>query len=93
MTQKESKLNLEIASQQRRLAHATKRDGTAMKTLSLLGAIFLPGTFMASIFSMTFFDFNVGQLLVSTDPLLRIFNLENPQLEANFRRAKLWGPQ
>ncbi|KAI1376664.1 hypothetical protein F4677DRAFT_69868 [Hypoxylon crocopeplum] len=60
MAQKESKLNLEIASQQRRVAHATKRDGTAMKTLSLLGAMFLPGTFMASIFSMTFFDFNVG---------------------------------
>ncbi|KAI0180006.1 hypothetical protein GGR52DRAFT_568769 [Hypoxylon sp. FL1284] len=60
MAQKESKLNLEIASQQRRLAHATKRDGTAMKTLSLLGAVFLPGTFIASIFSMTFFDFNVG---------------------------------
>ncbi|KAI8959135.1 hypothetical protein F5Y11DRAFT_14795 [Daldinia sp. FL1419] len=60
MAQKESKLNLEIASQQRRLAHATKRDGTAMKTLSLLGAVFLPGTFMASVFSMTFFDFRVG---------------------------------
>lgn len=64
MAQKESKLNLEIASQQRRVAHATKRDGTAMKTLSLLGAVFLPGTFMASIFSMTFFDFNVGMSLV-----------------------------
>ncbi|KAI0131711.1 hypothetical protein F4776DRAFT_155684 [Hypoxylon sp. NC0597] len=49
-----------LASQQRRVAHATKRDGTAMKTLSLLGAVFLPGTFMASVFSMTFFDFNVG---------------------------------
>ncbi|KAI2612926.1 uncharacterized protein GGS25DRAFT_477808 [Hypoxylon fragiforme] len=58
MAQKESKLNLEIASQQRRVAHATKRDGTAMKTLSLLGAVFLPGTFMASVFSMTFFDFS-----------------------------------
>ncbi|KAL7626854.1 hypothetical protein AAE478_003628 [Parahypoxylon ruwenzoriense] len=60
MAQKESKLNLEMAAQQRRLAHASKRDGTAMKTLSLLGAVFLPGTFMASVFSMTFFDFNVG---------------------------------
>ncbi|ORY70164.1 uncharacterized protein BCR38DRAFT_455018 [Pseudomassariella vexata] len=60
IAQKESKLNLEMAAQQRRLAHASKRDGTAMKTLSLLGAVFLPGTFLASIFSMTFFDFNVG---------------------------------
>jgi H+/Cl- antiporter ClcA len=59
IAQKESKLNLEMAAQQRRLAHASKRDSTAMKTLSLLGAVFLPGTFLASIFSMTFFDFNV----------------------------------
>ena len=61
MAQKESKLNLEMAAQQRRLAHASKRDSTAMKTLSLLGAVFLPGTFLSSVFSMTFFDFNVGK--------------------------------
>ncbi|KAI0200771.1 hypothetical protein F4808DRAFT_427853 [Astrocystis sublimbata] len=59
ITQKESKLNLEMAAQQRRLAHASKRDSTAMKTLSLLGAIFLPGTFLSSVFSMTFFNFRV----------------------------------
>ena len=61
MAQKESKLNLEMAAQQRRLAHASKRDSTAMKTLSLLGAVFLPGTFLSSVFSMTFFDLNVGK--------------------------------
>ncbi|KAI0096335.1 hypothetical protein GGR51DRAFT_32538 [Nemania sp. FL0031] len=59
IAQKGSKLNLEMAVQQRRLAHASKRDGTAMKTLSLLGAIFLPGTFLSSVFSMTFFNFKV----------------------------------
>ncbi|KAI1313556.1 hypothetical protein F5Y03DRAFT_381135 [Xylaria venustula] len=61
ITQKESKLNLEMAAQQRRLAHASKRDSTAMKTLSLLGAIFLPGTLLSSVFSMTFFNFNVPE--------------------------------
>jgi len=60
MAQRESKLNLEMAQQQRRLAHASKRDSTAMKALSLLGAMFLPGTFVASLLSMSFFDFNVG---------------------------------
>ncbi|KAI0408742.1 hypothetical protein F4802DRAFT_548902 [Xylaria palmicola] len=60
IAQKESKLSLEMAAQQRRLAHASKRDGTAMKTLSLLGAIFLPGTFLSSVFSMTFFNFKVS---------------------------------
>ncbi len=74
MAQKESKLNLEMAAQQRRLAHASKRDSTAMKTLSLLGAVFLPGTFLSSVFSMTFFDFNVGELL-----LLLLLNLPHPR--------------
>ncbi|KAL2114143.1 hypothetical protein VUR80DRAFT_449 [Thermomyces stellatus] len=54
---RESKLSLQIAKEQKFLAHATKHDGTAMKTLTLLGAIFLPGTYLASVFSMTFFDF------------------------------------
>lgn len=46
-----------MAGEQRRLAHASKRDSNSMKTLSLLGAIFLPATYLASLFSMTFFDF------------------------------------
>lgn len=32
-----------------------------MKTLTLLGAIFLPGTYLASVFSMTFFNFESGE--------------------------------
>jgi hypothetical protein len=31
-----------------------------MKTLSLLGSIFLPSTFIASMFSMTFFNFQAA---------------------------------
>ncbi|KAK3322432.1 hypothetical protein B0H66DRAFT_495321 [Apodospora peruviana] len=57
IAQKESKLGLTMAGEQRRLAHAAKRDSTSMKTLSLLGAIFLPATYLASLFSMTFFNF------------------------------------
>ncbi|KAK3302089.1 uncharacterized protein B0T15DRAFT_403587 [Chaetomium strumarium] len=57
IAQKESKLGLTMAAEQRRLAHAAKRDSTSMKILSLLGAIFLPATYLASLFSMSFFDF------------------------------------
>ncbi|KAH6610705.1 magnesium transport [Trichoderma cornu-damae] len=57
MSQREARLNLEIAGEQRRIAHASKRDSTAMKTISLMGALFLPGTYLASVFSMTFFNF------------------------------------
>ncbi|PTB46478.1 hypothetical protein M441DRAFT_127364 [Trichoderma asperellum CBS 433.97] len=57
---REARLNLEIAGEQRRIAHASKRDSTAMKTISLMGALFLPGTYLASVFSMTFFNFQSG---------------------------------
>ncbi|KPM42749.1 hypothetical protein AK830_g3773 [Neonectria ditissima] len=60
MSQREARLNLQIAGEQRRIAHASKRDSTAMKTLSLMGALFLPGTYLASVFSMTFFNFEDG---------------------------------
>jgi hypothetical protein len=47
MTQMESRLNLQIARDQKMLANTTKREAEAMKGISLLGAVFLPGTFIA----------------------------------------------
>lgn len=46
-----------MAGEQRKLAHASTRDSAAMKVISLLGAVFFPGAYIASIFSMTFFNF------------------------------------
>ncbi|KAK8071834.1 hypothetical protein PG996_005182, partial [Apiospora saccharicola] len=40
------------------LANASKRDSASMKTLTMLGAVFLPGTFLSSMFSMPFFEFH-----------------------------------
>lgn len=54
-----------MAGEQRKLAHASKRDSAAMKTISLLGAIFLPGAYLASVFSMTFFNFQNSGPVVS----------------------------
>ncbi|KAL7931769.1 hypothetical protein V8C35DRAFT_309481 [Trichoderma chlorosporum] len=65
MAQKESRLSLEIASDQKRLAHVSERESKAMKGISLLGTVFLPGTFLASIFSTTFFDFGNGPGMAS----------------------------
>ncbi|KAK1979182.1 hypothetical protein LZ30DRAFT_187073 [Colletotrichum cereale] len=49
------------------IANATKKDGSQMRSISLLGMIFLPGTFLASLFSMTFFNWTPpdGDQLVS----------------------------
>jgi|SRR4051812_39356611 hypothetical protein len=49
-----------MAGEQRKLAHASTRDSSAMKTISLLGAIFLPGAYLAAVFSMTFFNWNAN---------------------------------
>ncbi|ORY71048.1 uncharacterized protein BCR38DRAFT_415789 [Pseudomassariella vexata] len=57
INQRESRLSAAIAMEQHRLAGASRRDSVSMKTLTLMGSIFLPGTFLSSIFSMTFFDF------------------------------------
>ncbi|KAI0595451.1 hypothetical protein F4775DRAFT_585507 [Biscogniauxia sp. FL1348] len=58
INQRESRLSLRIAAEQHRLADASKRDSSSMKTLTFLGSIFLPGTFVSSLFSMSFFDFS-----------------------------------
>ncbi|KAI1737669.1 hypothetical protein F4680DRAFT_427568 [Xylaria scruposa] len=43
--------NIEIAA-------AAKTDSSQMKTIALVTMVFLPATFVASLFSMTFFDWN-----------------------------------
>ena|SRR6478735_2193046 len=42
---------------QARLARESLRDSKAMKTLSILTILFLPGAFIATIFSTNMFDF------------------------------------
>ncbi|GAB7332285.1 hypothetical protein MBLNU13_g04121t2 [Cladosporium sp. NU13] len=39
------------------IADAAQRDGRVMKAISTLGMVFLPGTFVSAIFSMSFFHF------------------------------------
>ena len=42
------------------IAVDTKRDSIAMKTIAVLGIIFLPGTFVASLFSINMFDWGIS---------------------------------
>lgn len=58
ISQRESRLSLAIAAQQRRLAHVAGRESTSMKTLTLMGAMFLPGALVSSILGMSFFNFD-----------------------------------
>jgi hypothetical protein len=47
IAQRESKLNLMMAGDQKRIAQASKRDSATMKMISLLGTLFLPGAYLA----------------------------------------------
>ncbi|KAK0737151.1 hypothetical protein B0T21DRAFT_364564 [Apiosordaria backusii] len=50
-----------------KIAAATRRDGNQMRLIALLTMIFLPATFLASLFSMTFFNWDApeGEQIVS----------------------------
>ncbi|KAH8772028.1 hypothetical protein F5882DRAFT_506105 [Hyaloscypha sp. PMI_1271] len=70
MAQKDARVNIELALNSaaiakaskedsaimRQIAIETKRDSSAMKTIALLGMLFLPGTFVAAIFAMPVID-------------------------------------
>jgi hypothetical protein len=57
MQQRDSLVNLEVARDSRRIAQASKRDSSAMKTIALLTMVFLPPTFVAvSAFAVVTFS-------------------------------------
>ncbi|KAL8846032.1 MAG: hypothetical protein Q9221_008845 [Calogaya cf. arnoldii] len=55
--QNDSRTTIAIAEQAQRTAIDTKRESVAMRTISALTMIFLPGTFVGTIFGMAFFNF------------------------------------
>ncbi|KAG1767123.1 hypothetical protein EDD22DRAFT_327562 [Suillus occidentalis] len=53
-------VNIDDNSQTRKLTEATVRDSAAMKQISYLTMIFLPASFLASVFGMNVVEFNQG---------------------------------
>lgn len=47
ISQQDNRINLSVAEDSKKIAAAAKRDSSAMKTVSMLTLIFLPGTFVA----------------------------------------------
>ncbi|OCL06824.1 hypothetical protein AOQ84DRAFT_410114 [Glonium stellatum] len=52
MQQRDSRISQNIVEQSTKIAVASKRDSSAMKAIAVLTMLFLPGTAVASIFSM-----------------------------------------
>ena len=58
ISQKDSLLSQSVAQDSRMLALASQRDSSSMKTLAIVTMLFLPGTFVASVFAMPFFVYD-----------------------------------
>ncbi|KAH6678153.1 hypothetical protein B0J14DRAFT_688010 [Halenospora varia] len=52
------KASKEDSAVMRQIALESKKDSTAMKTVAILGMVFLPGTFVAAVFAMPVFNWN-----------------------------------
>ncbi|KAK4232021.1 hypothetical protein QBC38DRAFT_464135 [Podospora fimiseda] len=62
ITQQDSKLNISIASDSKELAAASKRDSSSMKIIAYLTTLFLPATFMSSLFAIPIFNWDAPTL-------------------------------
>ena len=55
-SRRDQKVSLDIAHSSRIIAYNTLRDSASMKAIANVTMVFLPGTFMASVFAMPFFS-------------------------------------
>jgi hypothetical protein len=60
--QRDSKLNLGVVKSSASIAAASKRDGSVMKSISLLTMLFLPATFVSTLFAMPLFNWSVDHI-------------------------------
>lgn len=66
VAQRDNKDNLKMAKISADIAAVTKDDSFAMRTIAVMSITFLPGTFVASFFSMSMFNWQAA----GTDPVL-----------------------
>jgi Mg2+ and Co2+ transporter CorA len=55
MASRDSLTNIRIAVQSTKIAQETRRDSFAMKTIAVLTMLYLPATFVSSVFGTNFF--------------------------------------
>ena len=65
IAQKDASDGLEIARQSHVIARYAQRNSAAMRTLAIVTMIFLPGTFVAAVFSMPLFDWAADDRVLS----------------------------
>ncbi|KAL3459800.1 hypothetical protein BJX64DRAFT_279012 [Aspergillus heterothallicus] len=56
LTQRDNMVGVSVAIESKKISEASKRDGSALKSLTVLTAVFFPATYIASLFSLPTFD-------------------------------------
>ncbi|KAK5997638.1 hypothetical protein PT974_03002 [Cladobotryum mycophilum] len=59
-SRKDTRINQQISATSLEVAEMTRNDGSLMKSIAILGMIFLPATFVSTFFSMGFFQWKNG---------------------------------
>ncbi|KAK5167660.1 uncharacterized protein LTR77_007359 [Saxophila tyrrhenica] len=72
-SRRDNLLNIEIAKATAQVAEETRQDSAAMKTIAILTLTFLPGTAVASFFSMEMFNWRPGPGEQIASPYLWVF--------------------
>lgn len=60
LSRKIAEASLQTAEESKRVAEITLRDSTDMRTIAAVTLFFLPGTFTATLFSTSFFNFQIN---------------------------------
>ncbi|KAL2819089.1 hypothetical protein BDW59DRAFT_181766 [Aspergillus cavernicola] len=56
LTQRDNMVGVSVAIESKKISEASKRDGSALKSLTVLTAIFFPATYIATLFSLPTFS-------------------------------------
>ncbi|MCJ1243175.1 hypothetical protein MMC30_000372 [Trapelia coarctata] len=73
MGQRDNKLNIEVARDSKSIAAESKRDSSSMKTIAVLTIVFLPGTFVAALFSMPMFNWQADSTTAVVSPRFWVY--------------------
>ena len=55
--------NIDVAKDSKAIAEAAKRDSASMKTIAVLGTVFLPGAFVSALFAIPLFDWDAPRVV------------------------------
>ncbi|KAF9894150.1 hypothetical protein FE257_009123 [Aspergillus nanangensis] len=56
LSQRDNMLSVSVALQSKKISEASKRDGSALKSLTVLTALFFPATYVATLFTLPLFE-------------------------------------